>query len=124
MGASTPSELIELFSQYFADGDLDGLMTLYEDDAVFPTHSGVASGLTEVRGVLKGYIDSGAKLTFGKSVAFQVGDLGLVQNAWVIELADGGQGEGVTVEVARRQADGTWKYSIDSPDGAALIKDE
>lgn len=28
---------------------------------------------------------------------------------------------GVTVEIARKQTDGRWKYVIDSPDGAALL---
>ena len=36
MGADGPRELSKLFEQYFAAGDLDRLMTLYEKDAMFP----------------------------------------------------------------------------------------
>jgi hypothetical protein len=32
MSALQPVETSRLFEQYFADGDLDGLMTLYEED--------------------------------------------------------------------------------------------
>ena len=49
-------------------GDLGRLMTLYEDDAMFPTTRSTASGLDVIRAVLKGYLDSGAKLVFGESL--------------------------------------------------------
>lgn len=57
-------------------------------------------------------------LLFGGQVAF---DLALVQNVWTLTTASGDTSNGVTVEVARRQSDGRWKYVIDSSDGAALL---
>jgi len=98
-----------------------GLLDLYEDDAVFPTHQGTANGIDQIRTVLQGYIDSGAKLVFTDQVAFETGDLALVQNAWTLTTASGDMATGVTVEIARKQSDGNWKYVIDSPDGAALL---
>ena len=123
MTARSAADLIRLFSERFAAGDTDGLLTLYEAEALFPTHHGTARGADEIRTVLQGYIESGAALDFDRQVAFETGDLALIQNAWTLTTAGGDKATGVTVEVARKQPDGTWKYVIDSPDGAALLGD-
>ena len=123
MVAKNAIELIELFSERFSLADIDGLMQLYEDDAVFPNHHTTAKGVDQIRPVLQGYIDSGAKLKFDRQVAFETGEIALVQNSWILTTTGGDEVSGVTVEVARRQSDGTWKYIIDSPDGAALLGD-
>lgn len=121
MTASSASELIRMFSRCFSRGDIDGLMELYEENAVFPNHHGTHKGAEQIRPVLQGYIDSGASIEFNHQVAFETGDIALVQNAWTLTTAGGDEITGVSVEVARRQSDGSWKYVIDSPDGAALV---
>ena len=121
MAAARAKDLIGLFSERFSKADIEGLLDLYEDDAVFPTHHGTANGIDQIRAVLQGYIASGAKLVFTDQVAFETGDLALVQNAWTLTTASGDTATGVTVEIARKQSDGNWKYVIDSPDGAALL---
>lgn len=121
MAADSAQDLILLFSDRFAAGDIDGLLELYENDAVFPNHHTTARGPEQIRAVLQGYIDSGAKLEFDGQVAFECGDLALVQNGWKLTTVAGDEVTGTTVEVARRQPDGLWKYVIDSPDGAALL---
>lgn len=122
MGAHSPRELSKLFEEYFRDGDLDQLMTLYEDDAMFPTAHSTATGAKEIRTVLQAYLDSGAKLAFADSLVFQVDGLALTHTPWTMESTDGSKAEGATAEVVRRQTDGTWRYIIDSPDGTALLK--
>ena len=121
MTAARAKDLIGLFSERFSKADIEGLLDLYEDDAVFPTHHGTANGIDQIRAVLQGYIDSGAKLVFTDQVAFETGDLALIQNAWPLTTASGDTATGVTVEIARKQSDGNWKYVIYSPDGAALL---
>ena len=121
MAAETAKELIGLFAERFAAGDIDGLLELYEENAIFPNHHTTAKGHDHIREVLQGYIASGAKLEFDRQVAFETGDIALVQNAWTMTKVTGDQATGVTVEFARKQADGRWKYVIDSPDGAALL---
>lgn len=121
MTASSAAELIRMFSRSFSAGDIDGLMELYEENAVFPNHHGKHKGAEQIRPVLQGYIDSGAKIEFNLQVSFETGDIALVQNAWTLTTAGGDEVGGVSVEVARRQSDGSWKYVIDSPDGAALL---
>jgi ketosteroid isomerase-like protein len=121
MSAHEPGEASNLFERYFADRDLDGLMSLYEDDAVFPTPRSTATGLDQIRQTLQAYLDSGATLVFGEPLVFPAGDLALIHTAWTMHLPDGSSSEGATAEVVRRQADGTWKYVIDNPDGTALL---
>lgn len=121
MAARSAIDLIGMFSKCFSAGDVDGLLELYEDDAVFPNHHGTFKGAGQIRSVLQGYVDSGASIAFARQVAFETGDLALVQNGWTLTTSSGDQVTGVSVEVARKQSDGTWKYVIDSPDGAALL---
>jgi hypothetical protein len=44
MSAREPAEASTLFERYFADSDLTGLMSLYEEDAAFPTSHGTSTG--------------------------------------------------------------------------------
>lgn len=70
------SDLIRIFSEFFSVGDIDGLMALYEEDAVLPNHHGTFKGAEQIRPVPQGYIDSGARIEFNRQVAFETGDLG------------------------------------------------
>ena len=124
MSATEPAEASTLFERYFADGDLEGLMSLYEEDAVFPTPHGTSTGHDEIRATLKAYLDSGAQLVFGESLVFSAGDLALIHTPWTMRMPDGSAPEGATAEVVRRQSDGRWKYIIDNPDGTALLNHE
>jgi ketosteroid isomerase-like protein len=121
MRAGEPGEASTLFERCFAEGDLDGLMSLYEGGAVFPTPHGTSTGHDEIRATLKAYIDSGAKLAFGESLVFAAGDLALIHTPWTMRMPDGSAPQGATAEVVRRQSDGSWKYVIDNPDGTALL---
>jgi hypothetical protein len=42
MKAMEPAEASALFERCFADGDLDGMMSLYEEGAAFPTPHGTS----------------------------------------------------------------------------------
>jgi ketosteroid isomerase-like protein len=119
--ARSPGELGELFATRFANGDLAGLTALFEPGALMPTNYGMATGTDRIREALKGYINSGARLKFTRTIAFEATDVALIHNEWTMQLAGGKEIGGVTAEVARRQPDGTWKYLINSPDGAALL---
>ena len=121
MGASRPNEASRLFEERFASSDLDGLMDLYEDGAVFTNAQGAHQGSDAIREVLAGYLSTGASIAMDNSVSFEAGELALVHWAWTMTFPDGRVAEGATAEVLRRQSDGSWKFIIDNPDGPALI---
>ena len=124
MKAMEPAEASVLFERCFGDGDLDGMLSLYEEGAAFPTPHGTSRGREEIRATLKAYLVSGAKLVFGQSLVFVAGDLALMHTPWTMTMPDGSSPAGATAEVVRRQADGSWKYVIDNPDGSALLSHE
>jgi ketosteroid isomerase-like protein len=120
-GASRPDEAGRLFEERFASSDLDGLMDLYEEGAVFTNAQGAHAGSYAIREVLGSYLSTGASIAMNDSVSFELGELALVHWSWTMTFPDGRVAEGATAEVLRRQPDGSWKFIIDNPDGPALI---
>ncbi len=105
--AVEPEDLERRFVERVNAGDVEGLVALYEPDAVMAFPPGnVATGSEAIRRALEAFVASGVKLTLGdQQPALRVGDLALGST----RLVDGG----VTAEVARRQPDGTWRWVID-----------
>jgi ketosteroid isomerase-like protein len=118
--ASEPGQVIEVFEKKFNSGDLEGLLRLYEDDAVVPAENGVLSGKAAIKDWLQAFLDTGAKLSFKGSAVFQTGDIALTHNSW--SMGGDQPMEGVTAEVVRRQEDGSWKYIIDNPFGGGVLQ--
>jgi ketosteroid isomerase-like protein len=106
--ASEPEELERLFIERVNAGDIEGLVALFEPDAVMVHAPGeVATGSAAIRRVFEGLVASGEQLTLGRQrPSLRVGDLAMGSTA----LADGG----VTSEVARRGPDGSWRWVIDN----------
>ena len=88
-------------------GDIDGMVALYEPDAVLDDGEGrLVKGKEAIRALFDAFAESGKKFAAGtQSPAVISGDLALTST----HLPDGS----VTAEVARRQADGTWLWVID-----------
>jgi ketosteroid isomerase-like protein len=60
-------------------------------------------------------------LTLNDSVVFEVDDIALVHWSWTVDHGDGTSTGGISAEVLRRQADGSWKFIIDNSDGSPLV---
>lgn len=107
--ATQPEELSRLIVERLNAGDVDGLVALYEPDAVLALPDGqVATGSDQIRTAFERLVD--ARPTFEPGTqrpTLRFGDLALTSS----HLASGV----VTVEVARRQPDGTWLWVIDQP---------
>src|SRR5262245_4658854 len=114
--AETPQELAQLFAARLAVGDLDGLVALYEPEALFaPDPETEVSGHAAIREQLAGYVHAGARITLELRRIALIDDIALMaSDAEVIGL---GERPLVTTsrEVARRQPDGRWLYAIDHP---------
>jgi ketosteroid isomerase-like protein len=108
MAARTPDELSQLIVDRLNAHDVEGLVDLYEENAVLALPDGsLAIGHEAIR---EYYAKLPADLTVqpGKQCPTLVsGDLALTSTVLSSSAA--------TAEVARRQADGTWRWLLDRP---------
>ncbi len=123
---STPQGVMKLFSERAAAGDLDGLMELYADDAVFqPDFGTTLVGHDQIRTASEEFLALRPQITYTNEPDVVVaGDIALVTNFWTMTatLPDGAtmREGGVSADVTRRQPDGTWKILVDQPRGAPI----
>lgn len=109
--AQNPEDIPRLFIEFVKAGDFDGLATLYEDSSVLALPTGeIATGSQAIAGVFaerfagqQSFDASGPQL----QPVLRCGDLALTST----RMPDGR----TTVEVARQQADGSWRWVIDQP---------
>jgi ketosteroid isomerase-like protein len=105
--ATTPEELPAFFVERANAGDLEGLVALYEPGGVL-AFAGLHAGHDEIRAAYTAMLADKPHFTRGEpQPTLRSGDLAMTSTR-----LDGG---GLTVEVARRQADGTWRWAIDNP---------
>ncbi|MBF6332283.1 nuclear transport factor 2 family protein [Nocardia transvalensis] len=107
--ATEPNDLGRYFIERVNAGDVDGLVALYEADAVLAFPPGnLATGHAEIRKVYEQFVATAPVLSPGKQhPALVSGDLALTATTLTT-------GE-VTAEVARRQPDGSWLLVVDQP---------
>jgi uncharacterized protein (TIGR02246 family) len=116
-------QLAPEFARAANAGDLDGLCELYTSDAVFVTgpDGAPAAGTAAIREVLAGLLASRPSMEFEHVYMHQTGDTALARGRWTLTHTgpDGTAvaGTGNSIEVLRRQADGSWRYIIDHPWG-------
>jgi ketosteroid isomerase-like protein len=105
--AIAPEDLERLYVERVNAGDVDGLVALFEPDAVIAFAPGeTATGSQAIRQLFHDLVASGVTLTFrGQQPTLRVDDLALTSTRL--------QGGDATVEIARRQPDGTWRWVID-----------
>lgn len=105
--ARDPQDLERLLVQRQREGDVEGMIALYETDAVLDSGDGrLRHGKAAIRSLFADLVGSGRKFQLGEQCAAVVaGDLALTAT----RLPDGS----ITAEVARRQSDGTWLWVID-----------
>lgn len=124
MPAQTPKQTHELFLELFNAADIDQLLALYEPTATFvPADGEPVSGHDSIRQQLEGFLALKRHMTLTVNKVFQSNDIGLLFSSWRLEATDSA-GEpivvqGKTSDVVRRQANGSWLFVIDNPQGAS-----
>lgn len=108
--AAEPEDLARLFAERATARDAEGLAELYEPDAVLAFPPGTQTvGRAAIRAVLE-QLPAGARFEVEEPLpTLRSGDLALTST----RAADGTGGR---VQVARRQADGSWLRIIDRPE--------
>ena len=105
--ARDPQDLERLLIARQHQGDVEGMVALFEPEAVIDNAEGrLIRGHAEIRAFFAEICGAGRKFQMGRQQAAVVnGDLALTST----KLTDGT----VTAETARRQSDGTWLWAID-----------
>jgi ketosteroid isomerase-like protein len=108
-GATDPNDLGRYFVERANAGDVEGLVALYERNAVLAFPEGtIVTGHDEIRAVYRDFVASAPALSPGRQRPPLVsGDLALTAT----DLPNGA----VTVEIAHRQPDGYWLWAVDQP---------
>ncbi len=98
-----------MFLEYANRGDVEGLVALYETDAVLALPDGhVAAGSEEIRKFYSTLLASKPHFSPGtQRTALRSGTLALTSSRLVSGT--------VTAEIARQQADDSWLWVIDQP---------
>jgi uncharacterized protein (TIGR02246 family) len=118
----SPEEVLDSIVEGINTGNLDSLMTLYEDEACFASQPGqLAKSPDTVRQSLRNFIHLKGKLDLKVKRVLQASDLALVTSEWTFS-GTGSDGNPVNMaakaaDVLRRQADGSWRFVIDNPWG-------
>jgi uncharacterized protein (TIGR02246 family) len=127
MPASRPEECDQLLFEVIETGDLDAALALYEPEATFVVApEQVVVGHAAIREVLRGMMSVGAKGEIDAVAVVQSADGSVAfTRARGRSTAPGPDGEPFTtefhsIEVVRKQPDGTWRIVIDDPTGAGL----
>jgi uncharacterized protein (TIGR02246 family) len=118
---ASPEDLHKLFARALNSGDLDALVALYASDGFLMARSGPARGIDAIRKALAEYVAMKPTIQLTTRRVVQEGDIALLMADWRFHgtTSDGGSAStsGTSIEVARRQSDGSWRYFIDLPYG-------
>ena len=118
--AKRPSEIADCVGAYLAEGDLDGIVSLFHPDCVvyFPVGEAPKKGLAAVRELFVPFAQMKPKLISDVIGELVNGDTALLRANWRIEAQDGSLlAEGQSTEVTKQGADGNWLYYMDCPHG-------
>ena len=105
--AVRPEDLDRLFQERASAGDVEGVVALYEPGAVLAFPGGqLAIGTEAIRQVYAELLANPPRFAGVIRPAIRNGDIAITSTT---------RAGNATVEVARRQPDGTWLWMIDQP---------
>ncbi|MEM1250732.1 MAG: nuclear transport factor 2 family protein [Acidobacteriota bacterium] len=118
--ADSPREISRLVARHLENGDLEGVVSLFDPECriFFPPGEPPKLGLDGARSAFAEVIGQRPSLISEIKAEIITGDVALLQAAWRLESSDRTLlASGRSMEVARRSADGGWRYLIDCPGG-------
>ena len=122
MSTKNPNVLLDRWTQTFNDGDLEGLLSLYEHDAVFFPEPGIrCEGTEQIRASIESWLALKPTLEMEGIHLVECGNLALSKSKWSLSArspdGDAIAMDGIGTEVFRQQGDGNWLFAIDDPFG-------
>ena len=116
----TPELVIQRFLHCMRERDLEGLVALYEPEAIFaPEPTASSEGHERIRATMREVLSLQPEFTLVTVEVFRSGDLALVRNDWKLKATapDGAPIEkaGRSSVVMRRQPNASWRVVIDRP---------
>lgn len=115
-----PADLPAVFGRAFNTGDPAVLDALYEPDAVLAAEPGRPVTGDERRRTTAEFLALGVPIRLSPRRSYVCGDIALLVNDFAFH-GDGPDGPvhltGTATDVARRGADGRWRYVISNPPG-------
>ncbi len=121
-----PEQINREWSDAFNARDVAAMVELYEPEAVLipGPEAAAATGHRAITAALDHFVGMGGKISYEPRYWIRSGDLALGSIRFLLRGGTDPEGRpvelsGATTEIARRQADGTWKYVIDHPFGSA-----
>ena len=125
MPARSPEEVDALFEKALNAGNLEGLVALYEPDATLISQPGhEAKGHDAIREALSPLVAGKAQIDLKVEKTVRSGEeLAATYGVWTMKAGDQ-EISGKTIEVVRRQPDGTWLFVIDDPFARNSLADD
>jgi ketosteroid isomerase-like protein len=125
MVANSPGQAVELLDRAFAQGDLDAVLSFYEDAAVVITEPGKgARGTEELRSFFARAMQSGSWAEQLRTRVIEADGVALFLSRWTLHSKDATARTFTATTVFRRQPDGGWKALIDNPFGPLILGPE
>jgi len=120
MPAANPRDNHSLFERLSREGDVDGLVDLYTEDATYiASPDQRLEGRDQIRIALQAMIDMGYETRLELTGLVEAGDIVLEKSRWTTRITgDDGKVEestGLSTVVLKRQPGGDWRILIDDP---------
>lgn len=116
-------ETIQRMTEAFNRGDIDAVMSTYEDPAavVFAPDQPTASTTEQIRAGFEQFVTMKPNFSFSGHEVYIADDIAVHHTPWKMTATapDGTaiEHKGLSVAVLRRQSDGEWLMAIDNPSG-------
>lgn len=123
--AMRPRDVANQISECITEGNIENILDFFHPDYImsFPPTEPTKSGLETIRESFQPFIDAKAKLLSTVTGELINGDIAVLQANWSIVDGQGNKlGNGLSTEVLKQRADGSWQYFIDCPLGLPFQK--
>jgi ketosteroid isomerase-like protein len=114
MIAAHPEDICRLFRLFMAHGDLEAVLRLYDDEAVFLNQSREPRTMREdLRSELAPFAAARTRFDYDIRQITETGGIALMHTLWTLTAPS--PMKVYAIEVARRQEDGGWRWLIGDP---------